>query len=61
MPANLIDFDEARERRGMKRCPSCKSTKVASILYGLPTREFMDEEHDDVVLGGCIVSDGSPK
>jgi phage FluMu protein Com len=46
------------------KCPKCKSTKIAEILYGLPaySKELqakMDE--DKIVLGGCCVSSDDPK
>ena len=61
MSDNIIDFDEARESRGKKRCPLCQSTKVASIMYGLPAPGYEEGSRDDVVLGGCIVGDDSPE
>ena len=27
----------------MKKCPNCKGTNVAEIMYGLPCHEFMEE------------------
>jgi hypothetical protein len=57
MSENIIDFDEARESRGMKRCPSCNSTKVSAIMYGYPSSEYFENLRDDVVLGGCVVSE----
>jgi hypothetical protein len=46
-----------------KQCPKCGSTKVASILYGLPifdARLERELEAGETVLGGCCVSTGSP-
>ena len=61
MSENIIDFDEARESRGQKRCPSCKSTKVAAIVYGYPSPELVESPRDEIVLGGCVIRDDSPE
>ena len=50
----------------MKKCPNCKGTNVAEIMYGLPCHEFMeelgkDENKGKYALGGCCVSDNDPK
>lgn len=43
-------------------CAKCQSKEVVSILYGLPTREaFKDASEGKLSLGGCIVTDQSPK
>ena len=49
--------------RRPSKCPSCKATSVAAILYGLP--EFSQRLESDlqagrVVLGGCCVTDDDP-
>ena len=44
-------------------CPSCRSTRVARIQYGLPhfTRELEEElASGKVVLGGCVVFGDDP-
>ena len=43
-------------------CPACHSPRVARVLYGLPhfTAELERElDEQRVVLGGCVVFDGS--
>ena len=47
----------------MVKCPECKSSNVAKILWGLPAN--FDELKPDldagkIVLGGCIVSGCDP-
>lgn len=47
-----------------RKCPSCGSTHVARILYGLPAfsaklKASLDAE--TVVLGGCCVTDDDPE
>ena len=61
MSENIIDFDEALESRGRKRCPACQSTQVAAIVYGYPSPELVNEARDDIVLGGCVLSPRSPR
>ena len=45
-------------------CPSCGSRNIAKIFYGYP---MMDRElrrkmdNDEIKLGGCIITDNSPK
>ena len=42
-------------------CPECGSTKVASILYGLPSFDEELEQQlnaEEVVLGGCTIFEG---
>jgi primosomal protein N' len=45
------------------KCPNCGSDKIADILYGLPafspSLEKMIEDQE-IVLGGCCVSDEDP-
>ena len=39
-------------------CPTCKSIRIAEILWGLPfdMREIEGQlERQEIVLGGCIV------
>ena len=37
--------------------------KIYEVWYGLPSKEMMDKcsKRDDVTLGGCMVSSGSPR
>jgi hypothetical protein len=45
-----------------KRCPECGSSKVADILYGMPTPRAMKQATTGkVVLGGCAISMNSPQ
>jgi hypothetical protein len=45
----------------MVKCPSCNSTNVSEILYGMPTYEaFEMAERGELLLGGCEVCDGQP-
>ena len=45
-------------------CPSCKSKKIALILWGYldldqETQKILDAKK--IVLGGCLVTDHDPK
>ncbi len=53
-------------------CPNCQSKKhVVPVVYGLPTKEEMEGEGTTdtkltggsrrILLGGCIVTEDSPK
>ena len=45
------------------KCPVCKSTKMASILYGYPAFSLELEvalEEKRVVLGGCFIVTDDP-
>jgi hypothetical protein len=43
-------------------CPSCGSTEVVPIAYGLPGPELMERaERGEVALGGCLVSGNDPR
>ena len=45
-----------------KHCPKCQSKKVVPIVYGMPSMEAGKEaEAGKYVLGGCCISDKSPK
>ena len=55
---------EYEYRNKPKKCPSCKSAHVATILYGMP--EFSDKLQADmdagkVALGGCCLTMNDPK
>lgn len=50
-------------RRRTRACPSCGSTKLARIQYGLPPPGAGHDprlEDGSVVLGGCLVGPDSP-
>jgi len=44
-------------------CPECKSNNVAWILWGYTDVQVIAEklEKNEIVLGGCIVTDNDPK
>lgn len=47
-----------------KKCPSCDSTNIATILWGLPmdSPELNSElQSKKIVLGGCCVGSNDPK
>lgn len=46
-----------------QNCPVCKShTRVIPIIYGKPGKELQEKaEQGMVMLGGCVLSDKSPK
>ena len=47
-----------------KKCPSCDSTNIATILWGLPigSPELDSElQSKKIVLGGCCVGINDPK
>ncbi len=51
-------------KRKPKKCPECKSNRIASILYGMPA--YTDQLEEDlrlgkVILGGCEVTLNDPK
>ena len=44
--------------RKSSKCPSCKAGKLIPIIYGLPSREVMEQsERGEVELGGCIITE----
>lgn len=44
------------------RCPKCLSKTIVPIMYGLPTEKaFLESQQGKLVLGGCCISDESPK
>lgn len=50
--------------RKPRRCPACKATKIASILYGYPafsSKLETDLEEKRVVFGGCVITDDDPR
>ena len=43
------------------KCPKCKQTTGADIIYGFPTEEaFEQAERNEAVLGGCMQEIGAP-
>tara|TARA_Y100001970_G_scaffold75158_1_gene95249 strand:- start:1091 stop:1360 length:270 start_codon:yes stop_codon:yes gene_type:complete len=45
----------------MNCCPKCESSKVISIVYGMPASDLAeDEEKGKIVLGGCVIREGMP-
>jgi hypothetical protein len=47
-----------------RKCPACKSTGIASILYGNPAfypELEADLEEKRIVLGGCMVTNDDPR
>ena len=49
--------------RKPKKCPQCKSNKVANILYGMPgfSEELeKDLEESKIILGGCCIDVNDP-
>lgn len=45
------------------KCPSCGEESVVRIVYGLveDPRALRQELREDVILGGCCVSDHDPQ
>lgn len=44
------------------KCPRCRSTDVVPICYGLPGPEAVEASgRGEIVLGGCVVIEGSPE
>jgi len=45
----------------MNSCPKCKSSKVVSIIYGMPDSSLAEDEiKGKVILGGCAILQGAP-
>ncbi len=45
-----------------KKCPNCLNKSAVPIMYGmLAVEAFEDVDTGKIVLGGCCVSDQSPK
>ncbi len=48
-------------RRVVRRCPTCRSTKVVPIVFGLPDDETVQRARaGEIVLGGCVVTGDDP-
>ena len=46
------------------KCPKCKKTSIAEILWGYPENiDSLEEsiERKEIILGGCIVTNHDPK
>ena len=44
------------------KCPSCGSSKVVPIVYGMPGPELVEaSKKGEVELGGCVVTDRDPE
>jgi len=59
----LRDVPPRRCQRRPRRCKACRSSRIASILYGMPAFDPELEgglEAGRVVLGGCVVSGDDP-
>lgn len=53
-------YEYARKPR---KCPVCKASTIATILFGLPAgsaKLFDDLDTGKIVLGGCCVTDDDP-
>ncbi len=43
-------------RKG-SNCPTCNAAKLIPIVYGLPSREVMEQsDRGEIELGGCVVT-----
>jgi hypothetical protein len=54
---------EHQYKRKPRKCPECKSNRIASILWGMPAYSKKLEKEMElgkVVLGGCCVTDNDP-
>jgi len=48
-------------KRKPRQCPACKSKNVASIMYGDPSSEAIEQaEKKKIVFGGCCISGRDP-
>ena len=55
------EFEKPKEKR---KCPKCGSESIAEIMYGMPINspELQDAlRQGKLSLGGCCVSDDSPR
>jgi transposase-like protein len=52
----------ATSKRKTPKCPSCGSSKVVPIVYGLPDADLGEaSEKGEVELGGCVITVDDPK
>jgi hypothetical protein len=52
-----------KSKRKPKKCPTCSSSRVAKIIYGMPVFSAKLERELDagrIILGGCCISDDNP-
>ena len=43
-------------------CPSCKAKEGVNIIYGMPSPELFEmAERNEVVLGGCVMTEDQPE
>jgi DNA-directed RNA polymerase subunit RPC12/RpoP len=43
-------------RKG-SNCPTCKAGKLIPIVYGMPSRELIEQsDRGEIELGGCVVT-----
>ena len=46
----------------MNNCPKCKTSKVVSIVYGMPDYSLAEDEmKGKVILGGCVIHEDAPE
>ena len=51
-----------KEEREAPKCPSCGSSKVVPIVYGMPGSELAEAyERGEVELGGCVITGDDPQ
>ncbi len=58
-----VEEQKFRARSKPRRCPNCKHSPLASILYGLYGHdEQLEKDIDDgrAVLGGCVIDLDDP-
>jgi len=52
----------ARSKRQPPECPSCGSSDVVPIVYGMPDAELAEASNKgEVELGGCVIMVDDPK
>ena len=52
-----FDWGAPKPLRKGSKCPTCKTGKLISIVYGMPSRELMQQsELGEIELGGCSVT-----
>jgi hypothetical protein len=56
--------EKHKYKRKPRKCPECKSNRIASIRYGMhPYSEKLEDDikQGKIVLGGCCDDDNDPK
>jgi len=57
-----ISFQRQHEKKMPPACPSCHSTNVLPIVWGLPANNAMEAaKRRKVVFGGCVIDDDPPR